>query len=197
MIAQLTGQLNTKKPPLILLDVHGVGYAIETSMVSFYQLPDTGSTITLHTHLWVREDAMRLYGFTTTQERDLFQCLIKVNGIGAKVALAILSNLEYHQLIASIEAQDAATLVKVPGIGPKTAQRLLLELQSALKGFENSATLASQHHAPTQAAQEAVSALIALGYKSRDAERSIERLSGEHHNCEALIRQALKAGVGA
>ena len=103
MIGQLRGQILVKKPPYLLLDVNGVGYDIETSMTSLYQLPECQHTVTLHTHLWVREDAMRLYGFTSCKERDLFQCLLKVNGIGCKVALAILSNLNQQQLISCVQ----------------------------------------------------------------------------------------------
>ena len=194
MIGQLTGQLLTKKPPYLLLDVHGVGYDIETSMTSLYQLPACQQSITLHTHLWVREDAMRLYGFVSSQERDLFRCLLKVNGIGCKVALAILSNLDQQQLVRSVQSQDLAVLVKVPGIGKKTAQRLLIDLRDALKHW--TAPLPSQPSTPS-ATQEAISALVALGYKTQDAERTVARVGAEHETCEDIIRYALKEGVSA
>lgn len=194
MIGQLTGQLLAKKPPLLLLDVHGVGYDIETSMTSLYQLPACQQTVTLHTHLWVREDAMRMYGFVNTQERDLFRCLLKVNGIGCKVALAILSNLDHQQLIRSVQTQDLDVLVKVPGIGKKTAQRLLLDLRDALKNCD--APIPTRQDTST-AAQEAISALVALGYKTQGAERTVARLGAEFEHCEDIIRQALKEGVSA
>ena len=194
MIGQLTGQLLAKKPPYLLLDVHGVGYDIETSMTSLYQLPACQQTVTLHTHLWVREDAMRLYGFVCSQERDLFRCLLKVNGIGCKVALAILSNLNQQQLISSVQSQDLAVLVRVPGIGKKTAQRLLIDLRDALKHWDASLPAHASTHAATQ---EAISALVALGYKAQAAERTVARLGSEFEQCEDIIRQALKEGVSA
>lgn len=198
MIGLLTGKILSKKPPHLVLDVQGVGYDIESSMTSFYQLPECEHPVTLHTHLWIREDAMRLYGFIDAEERDLFRCLLKVSGIGTKVALAILSNLDHNQLIASVQNQDAMTLVKVPGIGQKTAERLLLDLRDALKNWSSvSARPAQAHPTHSHASQEAISALIALGYKARDAERTVERLSQDYHECESLIRQALKEGVSA
>lgn len=194
MIGQISGCLISKQPPYLILNVNGIGYECETSMTSFYQLPNTDQAITLHTHLYVREDAMRLYAFVHQTERDLFRALIKVTGIGTKVALAILSNLSHQQLLSCVQAQEIATLTNVPGIGKKTAERLLIDLRDRLKPWlENTAF---QSPTPTStAASEAISALVRLGYKASQVEKTIGRLSEHYDQCEDLIRHALKEGI--
>lgn len=194
MIGQISGHLVNKQPPYLILNVNGVGYECETSMTSFYQLPQSDQTVTLHTHLYVREDAMRLYAFVHQTERDLFRALIKVTGIGTKVALAILSNLSHQQLLGCVQAQEITTLTNVPGIGKKTAERLLIDLRDRLKPWLKDHAL--QSPAPTStAASEAISALVRLGYKANQVEKTIERLSEQYDQCEDLIRHALKEGI--
>ena len=194
MIGQIRGQLIDKKPPYLTVCVHGVGYECETSMTSLHQLDPQQQKVTLFTHLWVREDALRLFAFTSREERDLFRALVKINGIGTKVALAILSNLNHGQLLSCVQSQEASTLTQVPGIGKKTAARLLIDLRDALKPWlENAPQLPNQ----SSASQEAISALVNLGYKTEHAERTVMRLSEQYTACEDLIRHALKEGIGA
>lgn len=140
MIGQLRGTLLEKRPPVLLLDVNGVGYEVEAPMTVFYDLPDTGESLTLHTHFVVREDAQLLYGFADRYERELFRALIKVNGVGPKMALAILSGIEADRLAQCIHDQDTTSLVKVPGIGKKTAERLVIEMRDRLDKIDGGPT---------------------------------------------------------
>jgi Holliday junction DNA helicase RuvA len=165
MIGRLTGTLAEKSPPMVLVDVHGVGYAVDVPMSTFYNLPAIGQPLTLLTHFVVREDAQLLYGFLTEAERSTFREVVKISGVGPRTALSILSGLSTADLAQAVTAQDAARLLKVPGIGKKTAERLLLELKGKL-GPDLALPAGS---APTDAQNDIVQALLALGYNDRDA----------------------------
>ncbi|TCQ94404.1 Holliday junction branch migration protein RuvA [Pseudomonas sp. JUb52] len=200
MIGRLRGTLAEKQPPHLLLDVGGVGYEVEVPMTTLYRLPAQGEVVTLHTHLVVREDAHLLYGFGEKRERELFRELIRLNGVGPKLALALMSSLEVDELVRCVQAQDTAALVKVPGVGKKTAERLLVELKDRFKAWENLpaiAPLVLPHQAAVAASAEAdaVSALVALGFKPQEASRAVAAVEGEDLSSEELIRRALKGMV--
>ncbi|RZT95043.1 Holliday junction branch migration protein RuvA [Rivibacter subsaxonicus] len=189
MIGRLTGTLAEKSPPQILLDVQGVGYEVDVPMSSFYNLPALGERVTLLTHFVVREDAQLLFGFLTVPERDTFRQLIKISGIGPRMALSILSGLSVAELAQTITAQNTGRLVKVPGIGKKTAERLLLELKGKL-GADLGLPAGS---APVSDAQaDILQALVALGYSEREAQAAVKALPAEVPVSEG-IKQALKA----
>lgn len=199
MIGRIQGILLDKQPPFLLVDVAGVGYEIEAPMSTFYQLPELGQKITLHTHLAVREDAHVLYGFYELRERSLFRQLIKVNGVGPKLALTILSSVDPDQFVVSILENDATQLVRLPGIGKKTAERLIIEMRDRLKNWhEEGAVLLPllppmDKAVPRNAEQEAISALLALGYKPQEASRAVSQVAEkENLACEQIIRNALK-----
>lgn len=201
MIGRLKGILLEKQPPHILLDVQGVGYELDAPMSTFYQLPTLGETITLHTHMVVREDAQLLYAFAEKRERELFRELIRLNGVGPKLALALMSGLEVDELIRAVQAQDTSALVRVPGVGKKTAERLLIELRDRFKAWEtlpgSFKPLASgaAPAAPASNSADAVSALISLGYKPQEASRAIAAVDEDGLSSEELIRRALKGIV--
>ncbi len=188
MIGRIKGYLLEKTPPLILLDCQGVGYEIEVPMTTFFDLPDVGSEITLLTHLIIREDAHLLFGFATAAERQMFRQLIKVNGIGAKVALSILSSIGSSELAYAIEHDDINMLVKIPGIGKKTAERLVLELKDRLKNL-NINPLVKKHATHIE---DIENALISLGYNAKDASMAIKLLP-DNISINDGIRQALKS----
>ena len=197
MIGQLRGVLLDKRAPWLLLDVAGVGYEIESPMTVFYQLPEPGSELVLFTHFVVREDAQLLYGFSSRFERELFRALIKVNGVGPKMALAILSGMEAERLVRCIELQDSSMLVKIPGVGKKTAERLLIEMSDRL-GKLDGAPVLSPGQRPVSlsadAVSDAVAALESLGYRPKDAQAAVARVAdAETLSSEMLIRQALKS----
>ncbi|THF63094.1 Holliday junction branch migration protein RuvA [Pseudothauera nasutitermitis] len=174
MIGRLTGTLLEKNPPQILIDAHGVGYEVDVPMSTFYGLPATGQAVVLHTHLAIREDGHFLYGFATTEERAAFRQLLKVSGIGARTALAVLSGLSVSDLAQAVALQEAGRLIKVPGIGKKTAERLLLELRDKLGGalptLAGSAIRAgAPATGPADARTDILNALLALGYNEREA----------------------------
>ena len=186
MIGRLTGILLEKNPPQVLLDVHGVGYEVDVPMSTFYNLPAYGEKITLLTHFVVREDGQYLYGFTTESERYAFRQLIKISGIGARMALAVLSGLSVSDLAQAIARQEVGRLIKVPGIGKKTAERLLLELKGKLADALPTAAFAmedSQH--------DILNALLALGYNDREAAAATKPLPPGISTSDG-IRQALK-----
>lgn len=189
MIGRLTGRLIHKKPPQILLDCNGVGYEVDVPMSTFYQLPALGEIITLYTHLAIRDDAHILFGFSRPEECSTFKQLIKVNGIGARTALAILSGMSVDQLTEVIHQQAAAPLIKIPGIGKKTAERLLLELKGKLKGLLTSATT---EPGPALVADDILYALTALGYSDKEALQAVKLLPPD---CDvtAGIKFALQA----
>ena len=197
MIGRLHGVIIEKQAPDLLLDVQGVGYELLVSLNTFFAVPNIGESITLHTHFVVREDAQQLYGFAELGERTLFRHLIKVNGVGPKMALAILSGMSASEFALSVQNNDVATLVKLPGVGKKTAERLVIEMRDRLSDIDAGV---SQGNMTTVAqpgiAEEAESALIALGYKPQDAAKMVSRAeSSEITTAEQLIRAALKSMV--
>ena len=186
MIGRITGILVEKHPPQVLLEVAGVGYELDVPMSTFYQLPVTGQQVTLHTHLIVREDAHLLYGFATEQEREAFRRLLKISGVGARIALSVLSGLSVADLARAVTNQDSERLTKIPGIGKKTAERLLLELRGKLEsGADAGAAPAAGK------GQDVLNALAALGYNDREAAWAIKQLP-EGLPVADGIRQALK-----
>lgn len=195
MITHITGILREKKAPFIVIDVNGLGYELQAPMSTFYQLPNTGESVTLFTHLSIREDAHTLFGFYQTQERQLFRALLKVNGIGPKLALTILSGIELDHFIHCIQTQDANSLTAIPGIGKKTAERLLIEIRDFITQWQTIPhTIQSQSALieQDQIMEDAISALITLGYKPAEAKRAIAKVYQTDHNSEKLIRLALK-----
>jgi Holliday junction DNA helicase RuvA len=190
MIGRLTGILQEKNPPQVLVDVNGIGYEVEVPMSTFYNLPDTGTKVTLLIQFVVREDAQLLYGFFTARERDAFRQLVKVSGIGAKSALGILSGLSVDDLAHAIAMQDAALLVRIPGIGKKTSERLLLELRDKLPIGGTAALLSGGQ--PAAAGNDVLNALLALGYNEREALAAIKQLPAGVSVSDG-IRQTLKA----
>lgn len=198
MIGRLRGTLAEKQPPHLLLDVNGVGYELEVPMTTLYRLPAQGETVTLHTHLVVREDAHLLYGFYEKRDRELFRELIRLNGVGPKLALALMSGLEVDELVRCVQAQDTAALTKVPGVGKKTAERLLVELKDRFKAWESIPAIAplvvepQLAQAVSSAENDAVSALISLGYKPQEASRAVASVKEDGMSSEDLIRRALR-----
>lgn len=201
MIGRLRGTLAEKQPPHLVIDVNGVGYELEVPMTTLYRLPALGEPLTLHTHLVVREDAQLLYGFYDKRDRELFRELIRLNGVGPKLALALMSGLEVDELVRCVQAQDTSALMKVPGVGKKTAERLLVELKDRFKAWETlpgMATLViepSAGPAVSNAENDALSALISLGYKPQEASRAVALVKEDGLSSEDLIRRALK-GMG-
>lgn len=199
MIAYLKGRLLEKLPPVLVLDVGGVGYELEAPMTTFYDLPDLNVDVVVHTHMVVREDAQKLYGFTARKERDLFRNLLRVSGVGPRVGLAILSSLSSDEFLACMADEDVDRLTRVPGIGRKTAQRLLVEMRDRLlkesEGETFRPTNASMPE-PTPV-QDAVSALIALGYKPAQASRAVRDVGNGEGSSEEIIRQALRTLAGS
>lgn len=207
MIGFLRGQLVSKQPPLLLLDVNGVGYEVEAPMSTFYQLEQkTASTeeVVILTHMHVREDAMLLYGFATEEERQLFRLLLKVNGVGAKMALAILSSMSVVEFCGFVTQDDVVSLMRIPGVGKKTAERLLIEMRDKLKGdvlLQQAAfsvePLSSEAEKPAQMPQSriadsALAALISLGYQPNQAESLLSGIEMEGLTLEAVIKKALQ-----
>lgn len=189
MIGRVTGVILEKNPPQILVEAAGVGYEIEVPMSTFYNLPATGERVALLTHLVVREDAHLLYGFATEPERRAFRQLLKVNGVGARTALAVLSGMGVAELVEAVAAQESGRLVKVPGIGKKTAERLLLELKGKL-GTEALSGLAVNRDKP--AASDVINALLGLGYSDKEAQLAVKHLP-EGLSVSEGIRQALRS----
>lgn len=203
MIGFLRGQLVKKNAPQLLLDVNGVGYEIQAPMSTFYQLPEVGTTISLHTHFQVREDSQTLFGFYSEDERKLFRNLIKISGVGAKLALAILSGMNTHEFIQCIGRRDVAALVRLPGIGKKTAERLLVEMADRIKDWapaEYSGTTVqpvSQNTDIHNNIEEALSALIALGFKAQEASRMVRSVENAAElGSEEIIRMSLSSVAG-
>jgi Holliday junction DNA helicase RuvA len=186
MIGRILGELVEKNPPQVVVVSHGVGYEIDVPMSTFYHLPRTGENVTLLTHMVVREDAHLLYGFLTAGERTAFRQLLKISGVGPKVALSVLSGLSVDDLAAAVAAQDAARLTKVPGVGKKTAERLVLELRDKLP---LAVSVARTDASP--ASGDVVNALLGLGYNEREAQGAVKQLTAGLVLTDA-IRQALK-----
>ena len=200
MIGRLHGEIILKQPPMLLLDVNGVGYEVEAPMSTFYTLPEVGAKAVLFTHLAIREDAHVLYGFSNESERLLFRSLLKVSGVGAKMALAILSGMTAGEFALCVQTDDVSSLVKLPGIGKKTAERLIVEMRDRLDKLELPSV--SMPAAPQKAiadsiqnspVADAVSALVALGYKPNEASRMVRNLDTTDMNSEAIIRAALQS----
>lgn len=190
MIGCLEGVLRERHPPRLLVDVGGVGYELEAPMTTFYSLPPVGESVVLHTHLAVRDEVPCLYGFARRVERDTFRRLIRVSGVGGKVALALLSGLDADGLARCVHAGDAAGLARIPGIGKKTAERLLFELRDRLPGAGAGAV-----DVPEEPLAEAVAALAALGFSANEAQRRVSAVDAAGLDSEAIVRAALKAVV--
>jgi len=190
VIGLLRGKILDKQPPRLLLDVQGVGYEIDAPMTTFYDLPDVGTEVTLFTHLAVREDAHTLYGFLTL-------ALLKVNGVGARLALTILSGMESQTFIACVQGGDASALVKLPGIGKKTAERLIIELRDRLEMSTTPATVTAGSPGATVSnpVEDAVSALVGLGYKPQEASQMVRVIDSTNMSSEDIIRSALQTVV--
>ena len=195
MIERLQGTLIVKQAPSVVLDVQGVGYETQVSMSSFYQLPELNQTCLLYTHFVVREDAQLLYGFADTHERTLFRQLIKVNGVGPKMALTILSGMDTHALMQCMQDENVAQLTKLPGVGKKTAERLVIEMRDKIKQLPvSSSTLhpSDRRTEQDEIEQEALDALIVLGYKSSQATKMVAQVYQAGMRSEAVIRKALQ-----
>ncbi|AEJ00266.1 Holliday junction ATP-dependent DNA helicase ruvA [Nitrosomonas sp. Is79A3] len=188
MIGRLTGILLEKHPPQVLLDVQGVGYEIDVPMSTFYDLPMTGMQTTLYTHLVIREDVHLLFGFATESERQTFRQLIKISGVGARTALALLSGLSVPDLYRAVGDQDSTRLIRVPGIGKKTAERLLLELRDKL---DTEGINLDQSSATPNNGSDILNALLSLGYNDREADWAIKQIAS-NANVSDGIRQALQ-----
>ncbi|OAN18436.1 Holliday junction DNA helicase RuvA [Photobacterium jeanii] len=205
MIGRLRGTVLEKQPPEVLLEVGGVGYEIQMPMSCFYELPEVGQEAIVFTHFVVREDAQLLYGFNKKSERELFREVIKANGVGPKLGLAILSAMTASQFVLSVENEDITTLVKIPGVGKKTAERLVIEMRDRLKGWgegdlftpaqDTAASQAVEAQSSARAEDEAVSALVALGYKPQQASKVVSQVAQPDMSSEAIIRDALRSMV--
>lgn len=196
MIGRLRGTLVRKEPPALLVEAGGVGYELEAPMTTFYDLPPAGEAVTLYTHLVVREDAHLLYGFSRESQRRQFRALLKINGVGPRVALAVLSGLSETELATCIAHEDIARLTQVPGIGRKTAERLIVELRDKIAAEAPLASASTSASAPADPTAEAVSALVALGYKPNEASRVVRAVPNAGLSTEEIIRQALKGMAG-
>ncbi|MGH8597911.1 MAG: Holliday junction branch migration protein RuvA [Gammaproteobacteria bacterium] len=194
MIGRIRGVLLEKRPPRVLIDCHGVGYEIEASMTTIWALPELNQEVTLHTQLIVREDAHLLFGFATVAERQMFQSLLKVNGVGAKMALTILSGIHADDFAVCVQRGDTARLTSLPGIGKKTAERLIVEMRDRVADWaEFDPGAATPHAVPTSdAAADAVSGLIALGYKPHEASKLVHAIDATNQTSESLIREVLR-----
>ncbi|MEA9392971.1 Holliday junction branch migration protein RuvA [Acerihabitans sp. TG2] len=206
MIGRLRGLILEKQPPLVLLEIQGVGYEIHMPMTCFYALPEIGQEAIIYTHFIVREDAQLLFGFTDKQERALFRELIKVNGVGPKLALAILSGMSAQQFVNTVERQDISALIKLPGVGTKTAERLVVEMKDRFKGMHGDLfavggvgdmplTPNPSGASADDAESEAVAALVSLGYKPQEASRMVSKVARPGADCESMIRDALRAAL--
>lgn len=197
MIGLLRGKLLLKQPPDLLLDVNGVGYEVQASMTTFYDLPELQAEVTLYTHLVVREDAQLLYGFSSQTERELFRHLLKVNGVGPKMALAIVSGMNSEEFRQVIHAADIVRLSRIPGVGKKTAERLVVELRDRLPKVGDGGAVAPVLPVTQaiSASEEAVNALLALGYKPTQASQMIAAYENQNLSVEEMIRQALRASL--
>ncbi len=201
MIGQLQGILLEKQPPQLMLDVNGVGYEIDASMNTFYHLPEIGQKVILYTHFVVREDAQLLYGFYNREERALFRTLLKVNGVGPKLGLTILSSIEPNEFIRCVINNDTDSLVRLPGVGKKTAERLIIEMRDKVSNLNQTAAICTMPLATSdgssrnQTTQDAIAALIALGYKPQAASRAVSKVDDGKMTSEEIIRQSLREMV--
>lgn len=192
MIGSLIGLIKEKTPSAILLEVNGIGYEVAVPLSTSFQLPNVGESAYLLTHLVVREDQHSLYGFATDEERKLFRALIKISGVGAKLAITILSGTNVNGFIQSVLNEDIDALVHLPGIGKKTAERLIVEMKDKISEITNDENSLSQNN-QNSAVAEAINALVNLGYKTKDAKTILDKIESEGLTVEELIRQALKS----
>lgn len=195
MIGRLSGVIVFKQPPALLIEVHGVGYELEAPLTTFQHLPEIGLPVTIYTHFMVRDDAHLLYGFFTLRERSLFRDLLRVNGVGARLALTILSGMEADTFVRCINEKDLNTLMRLPGVGKKTAERLIIEMRDRLANWQLAAvttSLINQNKIP-QELEDAISALMNLGYHPQEASRLVRSIKGDGLSTEELIRRALQA----
>jgi holliday junction DNA helicase RuvA len=193
MIAGLRGNILIKKPPVLVLDVAGVGYELEMPLSDFFDLPEIGGELMVHTRMVVREDAMLLYGFIHPGDKQMFNTLVKINGVGAKMALAILSGLSADELAHAVQSGDVAALTRLPGIGKKTAERLIVELKDRVSAAEGGVPVrTSSSAAATDPKQEAIAALMSLGFKPQEAGKRVNGVAREGVAVEEIIRLALK-----
>ena len=192
MIAHLRGRVLSKRPSHAVVDVNGVGYEVAISVPTFSELPGAGGEVSLHIHTHVREDALSLYGFLRPQEKELFERLISVSGIGPKLAITVLSGMQAEKMVAAIRGNDIGTLTKIPGIGKKTAERMVLELRDKLDSFGVAAAVVSRH-SPME--EDVLSALTNLGYQRAAAERALSSAgkNGGSHSFDQLFRESLAA----
>ena len=197
MIGSLKGTLALKQARVIIVECGGVGYEVETPMSTYLELPPVGSEIFLHTHLLVRDDAHALYGFSTAEEKALFRLLLKVSGVGAKMGLAILSGMGVSDFERCVRYDDTAMLVKIPGIGKKTAERLIIEMRDRIDESPAQAIIAKAGGLQTDPRGEAVDALVALGYKPAEVKRLLAKLDIEDKSAEDIIRLALRQAVAS
>jgi len=197
MIGRLRGTLVEKQPPQLLLDVNGVGYEVEATMSTFYELPAVGAEFTIYTHLVVRDDAHLLFGFASERERSLFRSLIRISGVGAKLALTILSGMSVEDFGRCVHDNDSATLTRLPGVGKKTAERLIIEMRDRIgqQKLAPAASFGAMASGGADPVEDAVSALTALGYKPQEASRMVRAIDLEGLNSEEIIRSALQAAV--
>ena len=195
MIGRITGKILAKQPPTLLIDVMGIGYELEAPMSTFYRLPAAGESISLLTHLTIREDAHLLFGFATQAEKDLFRDLIKISGIGPKLALSILSGVNVDDFWAMVRAGDTARLVKIPGVGKKTAERLVIEMRDKAGAGDVTGIPGVVAGSAAGPLQEARSALTALGYKPVEIQRFTEAVYKDGMSTEQIIQEALKQAV--
>ena len=199
MIGRLRGRIVSRQPPFLLLEVNGVGYEIEAPMSTFYVLPEGDAEVTLHTHLSVREDAHVLYGFAREADRTLFRALLKVSGVGGKMALGVLSGMTAEEFSQAVQAGDLAALTRLPGVGKKTAERLVVEMRDKLDKIGILPTggggVVGPAMAPTGADQDAVSALVVLGYRPPEASRMVSKVFEEGMDTESIIKAALQGTV--
>jgi Holliday junction DNA helicase RuvA len=191
MIGRITGKLLEKLPPLVLIDVQGVGYEVDVPMSTFYNLPAIGAQVVLHTHLVIREDVHLLFGFATEAERQAFRQLVKISGVGARTALALLSGLSVADLHHAVTSQDSARLVRIPGIGKKTAERLLLELRDKLSLSVTGTVSPGDAISDSRGGSDVLNALLSLGYNDREANWAVRQLAPDIAVSDG-IRQALK-----
>ena len=195
MIGRLKGILVSRQPPWILVDVGGVGYELEAPMSTFYDLPEPGQPVTLCTHYAVKEDSVALYGFLRESERAMFRAVQKVSGIGAKIALAILSGVSADDFARHVQSGDIAALTRIPGIGKKTAERMIVELRDRVDGLVGAASISAFATLPKDPLSEASVALQSLGYKPNEIARLVKDASGPGDSAEDIIRKALKAAL--
>jgi Holliday junction DNA helicase RuvA len=192
MIGFIRGRLVEKKAPLLLVEVGGIGYEIEVPVSTLYELPAIGQEVALKTHLLVREDAHTLFGFASESERSLFRNLLKISGVGARLALAILSGTSVDGFVRCVEEDDTASLIKIPGVGKKTAERLVMEMRDRLRDIGHLPGAGKSGPVSSEPADEAFGALVALGYKPAEVTRMIANVDSADMDTEELIRQVLK-----